>query len=130
MTMTSLPSEIWNEIAETQTLTTAWGKKMFPLPAERIAEEEDKEFDLLTRKGIPEEVAIALADVKPLILERTAISRHLRKHPDLREALPEVNTIQEAARIGSMERLLMPEQEEQLADLIRKLLRQEMPPEN
>ena len=101
--MYQVPTEIWNEIAKTQTLATEWGRKMFPLPFEELQKEVEKEESALMAKGLPSKVITAYQDVVPLLLESKAISGYLAKPAtmDLRQALPEVSSPSEAALLMS-----------------------------
>lgn len=119
MSLTSVASEIWNQIAETQELQTKWAQKAFRLDSDQMIELEDKEYGELKAKH-GQEVAAALLDVKPLLLENVAISRFIRSrgHPGLRNALPELVTISEALMVAAMDRPLTEAQQEQLAVLL------------
>ena len=61
MSLTSVAAPIWNEIAKTQTLKTAWAKKAFAMTAEEMTDLENKEFASLT-KTTPANVASAYLD--------------------------------------------------------------------
>lgn len=119
MSLTSVAAPIWNEIAETQKLATAWARKAFRMDPDQMAEFEDKEYADLVAKGVDPTVAISLLDVTPLLEERTAISRYLETHPDLRSALPELATVNEAVILASKERPLSPSQQTQLRSLLQ-----------
>ena len=43
MALTSVATAVWNQIAETQKLKTAWAKKAFALNPEEMQQAEDKE---------------------------------------------------------------------------------------
>jgi len=119
MSLTSVASEIWNQIAETQELQTKWAQKAFRLDSDGMIELEDKEYgELKANHG--QEVAAALLDVKPLLLENVAISRFIQSKgdPGLRNALPEVVTVSEAVMMATMDRWLTEAQHEQLKALL------------
>jgi hypothetical protein len=126
MSLTSVPQEVWNEIAETQELATKWAQEVFPLTGEfAIAQQEGKEYEALRNKGIAQKIAAAYLDVKPLLLENVAISRHILQTDQLqlRSALPEVTTVSEAVMLASLDRRLTPLQQKQLEKLLQKDVR-------
>lgn len=119
MSLTSVATQIWNEIAETQELKSEWAKREFRLNPEQMAESEDREYQALLKRKIPHPVASAYLDLKPLLLERKAISAHLRKNPELANCLPEINSISEAVTLASMDRPLSPQEQKQLTALLK-----------
>lgn len=121
MGMTSIAAQIWNEIAKTQTLRTAWARKAFAMNGEEIAAEEDREYKILKAKE-GHEVASAFLDVKPFLLENVAISKYTQEHPNYRPALPEIVSISEAVIVASQDRPLNPMQQKQLAKLLQNSL--------
>lgn len=121
MGMTSIAAQIWNEIAKTQTLRTAWARKAFAMNGEEIAAEEDREYKILKAKE-GHEVASAFLDVKPFLLENVAISKYTQAHPNYRPALPEIVSISEAVIVASQDRPLNPMQQKQLAKLLQNSL--------
>ena len=120
MSLTSVAAPIWNEIAKTQELKTAWARMAFSLDPAKMAELEDQEFGKLKAKH-GAAIASAFLDLKPLLLERKAISAHLRKHPELNQALPEVNSISEAVALASMDRPLSRTEQKQLTALLQAI---------
>ena len=120
MSLTSVATRIWNEIAEGQQLKTQWAKKAFLLSPDEMAELEDLEYKELVKK-YPHEVAAAFLDMKPLLLENVAISRHIQRTNslELRNALPEVTTINEAVMLASLDRMLTRSQQKQLTELLK-----------
>lgn len=119
--MLQVAAAVWNEIAKTQPLETAWAKKWFRMNQDELTQADQKEYEDLKKKVSPD-VAISFQTLRPLLLERKAISRHLQKHPELRQALPEVNSINEAVMLASMDRPLNPLQQKQLEQLLREAL--------
>ena len=117
MALTSVATAVWNQIAETQQLKTAWAKKAFALNPEEMQQAEDKEYRALART-VGHDVAASYQDVRPLLLENEAISRFTQAQPMYREALPEVTSIAEALILASMERPLSQTQQK----LLRRLL--------
>lgn len=96
MLMVSLPARIWNEIAHQGQLRTRWARKVFVLDEAGIQSSEETDADKLDQDGVDPMVVQAYLDARPLLLEREAIARYVATHPDLRAALPEVNSINEA----------------------------------
>ena len=117
MALTSVATAVWNQIAETQKLKTAWAQKVFALNPEEMQQAEDKEYKALART-VGHDVAASYQDVKPLLLENEAISRFTQAQPMYREALPELTSIAEALILASMERPLSQTQQK----LLRRLL--------
>ena len=117
MALTSVATAVWNQIAETQKLKTAWAKKVFALNPEEMQQAEDKEYKALAR-AVGHDVAASYQDVKPLLLENEAISRFTQAQPMYREALPEVTSIAEALTLASMERPLSQTQQKLLKMLL------------
>jgi len=117
MALTSVATAVWNQIAETQKLKTAWAKKAFALNSEEMQQAEDKEYKALAR-AVGHDVAASYQDVKPLLLENEAISRFTQAQPMYREALPEVTSIAEALTLASMERPLSQTQQKLLKMLL------------
>jgi hypothetical protein len=122
--MYSVAAPIWNQIAKTQELQTKWAKKMFQLDDETMTEALNQQGDQLTAQGVSDPVALALLTVGPLLWENVAISQYLvsSNRMDLRTALPEVCSINEAVILASMDRPLTPFQQKQLAKLLESPL--------
>ena len=118
MSLTSVDASIWNEIAKTQTLKTAWAKKAFSMDQNQMAEAENREYQALKRMAGPE-VAAAFLDMKPLLLERRAITQFTLEHPNFRQALPEIASVSEAVIYASMDRPLNQKQQKALMRLLR-----------
>ena len=121
MSLNSVGTEIWNEIAETQQLKTVWAKKAFRMTSDQMCQQVSEEYEKLKAAGVPHAVASAFLDVKPLLLENEAISRHIVKTNSdfLRSALPEVVSVDEAVMLASMDSPLTISQQKQLAQLLR-----------
>lgn len=117
MALTSVATMVWNQIAETQELKTAWAKKVFAMGPEQMLQAEDEEYRAL-KATVGHDVAASYQDVKPLLLENEAISRFTQAQPMYREALPEVTSISEALILASMERPLSPMQQNRLRRLL------------
>lgn len=117
MSLTSVAAPIWNEIAKTQTLKTAWARRVFAMDQEAIAEAENQEYENLKRM-VGQEVATAYLDVKPLYLERRAIARFTQENPNFLQALPEIASTSEAVLIASADRPLNRQQQRSLKRLL------------
>ena len=64
-------------------------------------------------------VASAFLDLKPLLIERRAITRFMLDHPEFLQALPEIASVSEAVIYASMDRPLSPMQQKVLARLLQ-----------
>ena len=122
MSLNSVATPIWNEIAETQELRTEWGKMAFRLDHEKQVDLVEQEYEALLKRGVSEEAAKAVMDMKPLLLENLAISRHIQRTESLhlRNALPEVTTISEAVMLATAEDSLTASQQQELSRLLKK----------
>ncbi|MBF0302239.1 MAG: hypothetical protein HQK73_04305 [Desulfamplus sp.] len=126
MSLTSIATPIWNEIAKTQELKTDWAKKAFKMSEEEMTELVNKEYLELKKEGVEMTVIKAVLDMKPLLLENEAISRHIvqTENLQLRAALPEVVTIAEAVRLASrdLNGFLTENQKKKIIRLLRAAL--------
>ena len=124
MSLNSVATPIWNEIARTQELKTAWAKKAFSLNAAQMVELVSREYEELKAAGVSPEVSKAYLDLKPLLLENVAISRHIQQtdNPSLRQALPEVTTVNEAVILASADQELSTLQQRRLEKLLQSAL--------
>ena len=119
--LSSIPAEIWNGIAETETLRTAWAKKHFPLTEQEMEQAEEKEADAL-EKNWPRAVVRGFQDMRPLLLEREALRQWTRKHPEHAAALPEVNSLEEAVDMAAMDWMYDETEKRQLRELLREAM--------
>lgn len=124
MGMTSIAPKIWNEIAETEPLATAWGKTAFAMGPDEIVESENKDFRAMKDAGIPPQVICAFMDMRPLLLERRAIARFVSSRPSLTEALPNVESVTEAVTMASKDHLLSRKDQTQLGKLLTEEMQQ------
>ena len=124
MSLNSVATPIWNEIARTQELKTAWGRKAFNLNAAQMVELVNREYEELKADRVSTEVCKAYLDLKPLLLENVAISRHIQQtdNQSLRQALPEVTTVNEAVILASVDQELSTFQQRRLAKLLQSAL--------
>ena len=121
MSIISLVAPIWNEIAS-YGLRTKWAKERFNLEdSDQLLEAYDKEAASLKAQQIPPMVRLAYLDAKPLLLERDAIARYKEQSSGwMDNALPEVNSINEAVILMTKEHRLTPLQQMQLAKLLKR----------
>jgi hypothetical protein len=115
--MNQVPTQIWNEIAATQPLKTEAARLAFALN-ERQMEQLMEEWG----KELPSKISLGLQLVLPLLTEREAIRSYLSADPErlgLAQALPEVNSPQEAAQLAARELSMSPEQTRQLTMLLQ-----------
>lgn len=117
MLMTSLPAKVWNEMAHAG-LKTAWARETWALDAKGIQAAEQRAARYLRKDGLDSMLVQAFLDARPLLLEREAIARYVRTHPELRGALPEVNSINEAILIVTGDWPLDQSETEQLRTLL------------
>jgi hypothetical protein len=117
-------ASIWNRIAEAGTPRSPIGQ-LFPLSQEEQNQAHQREADRLQKMQIDPDVVSAYLEVAPLLAERELIAKYKDQHPArstfLNEALPEVNTIQEAVLLSTRERRLTRKQQQQLSELLKKL---------
>lgn len=93
-------AKYWNQIAETQPLATPWAQQVFPLPQEQMDKALGREEDSLIAAGTDPVVAAAYLKLMPLLWERTAISNYLLENPELRAAMPPLESLSEALRVA------------------------------
>lgn len=120
MSVNSVAAAIWNDLAQTEKLRTAWAKKVFAMNEEELSAQEDEEYLSMKANGTEHDVASAFLDVRHLLLEHEAITRYCRKHPNLRHALPEVTSVNEAILLAQGDRFLTPPQTKQLRELLQQ----------
>ena len=117
--MYQLATEVWNQIAATQKLSTEWGQTMFPLPQNRMDEELEVQQDALMKQGLSGTAIVAAISLAPLLWEHRAITAFVRDHrPDLLGMIPEVLDVDEAINLARMDHHLSQRDE---SDLYRVL---------
>lgn len=112
--MTFLAAPIWNQIAQTQDLQTEAAKVAFRLTQNQIGRMENLWLKLETQAGTPPRVARCLLTCLPLLTESEAIQAYVSEHPELRNALPEINDPQEAVDLMTLDYRLNPEDQTNL----------------
>jgi hypothetical protein len=78
----------------------------------------------LEQMGADNRVILAYRLVAPLLIENEAISAYLEEsqQPTLRASLPEINSVNEAVMLASMEYEMTPSQQRKLTQLLSKSL--------
>ena len=91
---------------------------MFPLNQEKMLAALEDETALLAAEGVPAAVRMAYLMMAPLLWEEKAIAAHVREHPGLWGALPNVVDVGEAVLIAAKEWRLTEPHQKQLATLL------------
>ena len=122
--MHQVPMRVWNEIAMGQALSDPW-VTLFRATPETFPALLDKLVDKpLEKTGADNRVILAYRLVAPLLIENEAISAYLEEsqQPTLRASLPEINSVNEAVMLASMEYEMTPSQQRKLTQLLSKSL--------
>lgn len=121
--MYQIAAPVWNRIASTVRLRHTWARTMFAMPQEELARALDEQAQRMTFSGTPARVIRAYQTVAPLLAENEALSRYFQKTADLqlRQALPEVTTPQEAVALAVAEFRLEPPEQTTLLFLLNGL---------
>ncbi len=119
--MTEVPQMVWNEMHRTVPLRTDWAKIMFRLSPEEVEEQLDDQYQKMLKASFLSRVISAYQTVAPLLLEGEAITQHIQNtgQYELRQALPEVNSAQEATSLMVRDRMLNEEEATQLYNLLK-----------
>lgn len=125
MSINSVAAKIWNEIADQGNLKTSWAQKAFRMDEDELIELEDREYEELESRDVDPEVIRAFLDVRHLLTERAAIASYVKKHPELRGGLPEVNSVNEAVLLMTGDWPLSPSQTSRLKELLNEALSEE-----
>lgn len=113
-------AKYWNEIAASQLLRTEWAQQMFRLPQEDLDLALENEGKRLIQERNNPALAGAYLKIMPLLWESAAISGYLKHKPNLRAAIPPIESIAEATMIASNNfRLTTPELRE-LAQMLKE----------
>jgi hypothetical protein len=116
--MTQVAASIWNQIAESQNLLSPAAKISFQLNQEQIDLQNHCWGILLEDKEVPNKVALSVMTFLPLLAEHRAINQFVSQHPQLRNALPEVLSPQEAVELAKVDYRLTPTEQESLAKIL------------
>ena len=119
--MLNVATKIWNDLAAQGNLKTEKYRRLMALPNQELIEAHEREAEELEHQGADPAVALAYLQVAPLLAERGAIATFLQTHPGLAEALPRVETVEQAVAMMSRSRHLTPAQQRQLSGLLSAL---------
>lgn len=117
--MHQLPPEVWNQIARETPLVTPAARAAFNLPPQQQEAMLDQWAQSEQKAKTPVWAVVPLQEVLPLMAEQPALSQFKDKHPEFLEALPEVNSPQEAAQLMSRERQWSPAQSSTFLQLLQ-----------
>lgn len=119
--MYQVPAPIWNQIAQTQPVGSAYWLSLMEKDQQQLTEALAKLESDLERKGADAAVTRSYLLVAPLLRETVAISRYVdaQASPELRSCLPEVTSINEAVALATQEFRLKPSQQTRLAELLK-----------
>ena len=122
--MYQVPMRVWNEIAMSQPLSQPWVRLFRATPEEFPAMLDELVDKPLEKMGADDRVILAYRLVAPLLIENEAISAYLEEsqQPTLRASLPEINSVNEAVMLASMEYEMTPSQQRKLTQLLSKSL--------
>lgn len=125
MPLVSMMAETWNQMAREQELATDWAREVFMLDDQGLADRTDQEWRELLEQGVEHKVASPFVDFKPHLLERKAMLKFRRENPHmmLDNALPEINTADEAVWLADREFRLNEDQKAQLLEMFEELIR-------
>ncbi len=116
--MTQVAASVWNQIAESQNLLSPAAKISFKLNPEQLDHQNHIWLNLLEDQKAPEKVALCLPTYLPLLAEHRAINQFVSQHPQLRNALPEVLSVEEAVELAKVDHRLTPTEQESLAKIL------------
>ena len=120
--MRQLPQAVWSKIADQPEMKQETFKTLFRMTPESLDLALDEQAEKLARSGHEDKVILAYQTVIPLLLENQAISAYLIKTDDLalRQALPEIQTVNEALLVAQKEYRLTVKQNQSLQQLLSK----------
>lgn len=123
--LTSVPANILNQIQATGRMQNPELSNLFSMSDHQLATEHDRLLKDLMSKGLDRSTALAYLDVMPLMVERRAIALYLAQtdQVELQSALPNLETPQEAAIMGTRNRNLNPTQSANLLRLLERVYR-------
>jgi len=100
-------------------LATEWAELMFPLPDDVLMDALDREADrLMAEHKISPSLTLAYLKTMPLLWERKAIAAFVADNPALGGALPNVETVEEAIRIATLDHPITTREQDKLASLL------------
>ena len=119
--MLNVAASYWNKVYELGTVKTRLGMNLLPLGEEELTNNHQEMYDRLKARGYHPRSVLAFLDVALLLAEREAIAEASQKAPELRRVLPEVLTVSEAVILGTKERRLTRNQQEEVQALLTTL---------
>ena len=127
--MMQVPPETWPAIAALGPMRTTWGRALFQLAPDDLVETLEQHAQAADEAGADPQEVQAFQLVAPLMVERVAIANYLRTQgtAQLRAALPEVLSPQEAVLLAALEYRLDPAQQERLEAALTQLERESPP---
>lgn len=123
--MHQVPTVVWNEIAKSQPLSEPWAT-LFRMQPEELEQGIKEMVDAPAEKaGADNRTVLAYRLTAPLLVENAAISAYLQEtqQSSLRMSLPEINSVNEAVILASMEYRLTRSQQAKLKNLLAQALR-------
>ena len=109
--MYQIPTSIRNDIVEKVKLLNPSMEKLFSMEEEEFQEAMTEQADLLEERGLSIQVVILYQKIAPLLKESTALSLYIDKTQrfDLRTAMPEILSVDEAIVFARGENHLLSE---------------------
>lgn len=121
--MHQIAAAVWNAIARTQELRSPSFKALMAMPQNELAQALASQATALEQNGTPDSVINAYQQMAPLLVENEAISAYINhvENLDLRAALPEILSANEAVLIASNDHFLNAEEQQTLLIMLRRL---------
>ena len=123
--MHQAPTAVWNEIAASQPLSQPWAT-LFRMDEEQMPQGITQYLDNPAEAmGADNSTVLAYRLTAPLLIESEAISDYIveTQNDMLRASLPELNSVNEAVELATMEYRLNPSQQAKLTELLKAALR-------
>lgn len=119
--MNQVPTAVWNRIAQTQTLATAWAKMLFSMTPSEMDQALEIQREKMTKAGYSSTVIVAYQTLAPLLAESQAIQAFVASNPELATALPDVLTAGEALHYAVLEWRMGEKDAQTLLELLNRL---------
>ena len=123
--MYQAPTPVWNEIAASQPLSQPWAT-LFRMDDDQMPQGITKYLDNPAEAmGADNQTVLAYRLTAPLLMESEAISAYIveTQNEMLRSSLPELNSVNEAVELATMEYRLNQSQQEKLRKLLKAAAR-------
>lgn len=123
--MYQAPTPVWNEIAASQPLSQPWAT-LFRMDDDQMPQGITKYLDNPAEAmGADNQTVLAYRLTAPLLMESEAISAYIveTQNEMLRSSLPELNSVNEAVELATMEYRLNQSQQEKLRQLLKAAAR-------